>query len=564
MMRKTIAITIALTLLSISYSFSQSFVPTAVTISEEIVAIEGVKHYAHRVLKGQTLYSIAKAYNVPLEEIRQLNPQVRESLRDNTILIIPVKEQVPEEVVVQIVEQESSESDIQSSQNYQERDLRQYKKHTVKWYENIEEIAKKYDTSVEAIVDLNNLQTQKLSRRQVLYIPDRNYVITKRAEVDENEEKEPEEEYIEDNRADRRRRELYRYSDDRRNNIKISLIMPFNSMYGSNKDNRYLDFYSGAIIALEDMKRLGYSAELNVIDLGDYPSVYEIIRSGTLERSDLIIGPPSLEALSALISYSNNERIPLISPMDQKAEVLAENSPYFFQVPSSGDSQQANMMKRIGSGSDLSMTTIIFETGSEMSHTVQSTMQGFIDRDIPFNAFSYYLAQGRDINNNMKTSLAPGKNNIVICSESVAFISDVLRNLNLIKSQNNYIEIDLFLSPIMGFNNLELEYLHNLNTHISLNYYVDNTDPLTKEFNRRYIEYFRMAPTPYSYQGYDIFSFFIFAITEYGKSFPLHIENKEYKLRQSTMRFISQPGGGFKNNATRDIVYTNNWNIVLE
>lgn len=458
-----------------------------------------------------------------------------------------------------------STTESEQAEILQDRDLRQYKKHTVKWYESIEDIAKRYDVSVEAIMDLNSLETKKLSRRQILYIPDKNYVIIKR-EVIDDEDDVAAEENIDENIDDRRRRELYRYPELKRDHIEISLIMPFNS--GDNlgeKENGYLDFYSGAVIALEDLKNAGYSAELTVIDMADYSNMNEVIRSGILDNSDMIIGPPSLERLEGLISFVNRERIPLVSPMDHKAETLIESSPYFFQVPPSGESQYTNMIKRIRSKSDSSKVHLIFETGNEESYIVQSTVENLNLYNIPFETFSYRLVEGREIDSKMKSALAMGKNSIILASESEAFISDVLRNLNLIKSLGNQFEINLFAPAIiMSFKEIELEYLHNLNVHVSLSYYVDNSDPATKEFNRRYIEYFRTPPTPFSYQGYDIFKFFTYSITQYGRSFPLYIENREFRLRQSTIRFVSEYNRGFKNIATRDIVYTKKWSIVLE
>ena len=64
--------------------------------------------------------------------------------------------------------------------------------------------------------------------------------------------------------------------------------------------------------------------------------------------------------------------------------------------------------------------------------------------------------------------------------------------------------------------------------------------------------------------GRNIFKFFGSILIKYGSSFPLYIENEELKLLQSTMKFIHMPEGGFKNSATRDIVYTKNWSIIVE
>ena len=438
-----------------------------------------------------------------------------------------------------------------------------YKKHTVKWYENIEDIAARYSVSVEAIMDLNNLESPKVTRRQVLYIPDKNYVITLKESNEGNNETNENDEDIKDD--DDINEDLYTYPQSFKDHIDISLVMPFNARdIESKSNNNWLDFYSGAILALEELKNEGHSVNLNVIDLGDYSNIYEMIRSGVWEDSDIIIGHTVLpEELETFIPHINRKRIPLISPMDQRAERFVSDSPYFFQVPPSGNSQHESMIKKITSLPD-SNKVVIFETGSEISNNVVSMLEDLTRYNIAFKTFSYHLLEGRDINNRMKESLLPGDNTIIICSESVAFISDVLRNLNLVKNSDNSIKIDIYAPPMIVDMNNELEHLHNLNVHISRQYYVDNTNPVTKEFNRRYIAYFRTSPTPFSYQGYDIFKFFGSMLVKYGNSFPLYMEEEEARLLQSTMKFIHVPGGGFKNSATRDIVYTRNWSIIVE
>src|SRR5690606_4010096 len=44
----------------------------------------------HRVQKGETLFGIAKQYNISEEDISKLNPEVALGLRENSVLIIPV------------------------------------------------------------------------------------------------------------------------------------------------------------------------------------------------------------------------------------------------------------------------------------------------------------------------------------------------------------------------------------------------------------------------------------------------------------------------------------------
>lgn len=63
----------------------------AVERSKEITKIGGREYYMHHVKSGQTLYSISQAYNVSVEEIEMLNPEIKNGLNAGHVLGIPVK-----------------------------------------------------------------------------------------------------------------------------------------------------------------------------------------------------------------------------------------------------------------------------------------------------------------------------------------------------------------------------------------------------------------------------------------------------------------------------------------
>ena len=57
---------------------AQEYISTPVTISKEKVRVNGKVCYSHVVREKQTLYSIAKAYEVSVDDIYSLNPTLKE------------------------------------------------------------------------------------------------------------------------------------------------------------------------------------------------------------------------------------------------------------------------------------------------------------------------------------------------------------------------------------------------------------------------------------------------------------------------------------------------------
>ena len=174
-----------------SLSRSQQYEAVPVTISKEKLKVDGVVCYSHIVRERQTLYSICKAYQVTPEDIYKYNPAVKENgLKKNTILIIPsvskkeeasdpkeqnpvIAEPVKEEPIANMEERPAviEKPSVGQESGKAEKKGRKRKVHTVKWYEDIEDIAQKYGVSAEAIMEVNSLKDRKLTTRQKIQIP---------------------------------------------------------------------------------------------------------------------------------------------------------------------------------------------------------------------------------------------------------------------------------------------------------------------------------------------------------------------------------------------------------
>ena len=94
MNKKTIisAAVCVLSLTAANHSAAQTYVQTPVTVSKEKVrGGDGKLYWSHVVMEKQTLFSIAKAYGVTVDDICKANPESHlqtEGLKKNTILLI--------------------------------------------------------------------------------------------------------------------------------------------------------------------------------------------------------------------------------------------------------------------------------------------------------------------------------------------------------------------------------------------------------------------------------------------------------------------------------------------
>lgn len=536
-------------------AYAQEYVSTPVSISKEKVKVNGKVCYSHIVLEKQTLYSIAKAYNASLDEIYSLNPTLKETgLKKNSIILIPTGETVQTQAENPVVKDEA----VKPAKTEKPQPKKQ-KTHIRKWYEDLDVIAEKYGVTVESIMKANNLKGTKLSNRQKLIIPDAEDI------VGHEEAMESEPVQTADTLAVESQRDTLAQAEDEpewffrpKEKVSMTLILPMHNNAG-NPNRNNLDFYSGIMLAVNDMAEKGVGTELNVYDLSDknHP-----IADEDLENTDVIIGPISSADLGKVL-IDTDGRNTVVSPLDPRAEHLAASNRNFIQAPTPHKAQYEDLVRWIEEDTaEGDKVLVISEKGARQT---EATLQikGVIDSSsVSFIPFSYSILEGRDVIDPIKALMTEtGTNRVLIASESEAFVNDVVRNLNiLIHGKMNVV---LYApSKIRGFETIEVENLHNTSLHVSLAYYIDYDDPRVKDFLLKYRALYNTEPSQFAFQGYDMASYFIETCSKYGNRWYSRLGRTDKNMLQSTFRFNEVEDGGYVNNGVRRIVYGKDWSVT--
>ncbi|MFW5758990.1 MAG: LysM peptidoglycan-binding domain-containing protein [Bacteroidota bacterium] len=163
-------------------SFAQQTSPV-VNRSQTIQTVNGKQYYFHAVQKGQTLFSIARAYDVSQETILKANPEVEEfGLKFDQMIRIPaVKEQnsqKPEKKVEATLISQTSDT-IPPVQNKQpkpgilkeEIEETVFEQHRVKRRETVYGISRMYNISQQELLEHNPEARSGLKTNMVLRIP---------------------------------------------------------------------------------------------------------------------------------------------------------------------------------------------------------------------------------------------------------------------------------------------------------------------------------------------------------------------------------------------------------
>ena len=559
--------------------FAQDYASEPVTVSKEKVRVNGKVCYSHIVREKQTLYSIAKAYEVTIDDIYALNPSLKETgLKKNSIIIIPMKDastkveapktEVPKTEAPKKENSEIEEPEIQENKENKENQGNQeslgssLKTHIVKWYEDLEVIAEKYKVKVESLKKANNLTGNKLSKRQKLVIPESDDILTETEKTDEASNKEDSTQVTDktqsimdvvDNELDKLMSALTPKRD-----VTATLILPMKAST-DNVSRNNMDFYSGVLLAIKDLADTGVSTELNVYDSSD--SDHPISRED-IDGSDMIIGPVSSGDISRLLQSEMEPKM-VISPLDPRAESNAYVHANFIQVPTPQSVLYKDLIDWIAEDTMPGDTLLLItEKGARNSDTIVQMTQLAGASGLEFIPFSYSILEGRDVTEPLTALMtATGTNRVLIASDSEAFVNDVVRNLNIMVY--NKLNVAVYApARIRNFETIEVENLHNTNVHVSLGYLIDYDSQQVKNFLLKYRALYNTEPTQYAFQGYDIASYFIGMYSRYGSNWVEKLESNEKQMLQSTFKMTPVGEGGFVNQGVRRVVYGNGWSVT--
>jgi len=122
--------------------------------SEIIENIDGGDCYLHFVKKGETLFAIARAYDITVNDIFKTNPESRNGIKPGVILKIPTGKS--ENIATEEVQNQSNDK---------------YFYHIVKKQETLYSISRKYKVDIAEIKTINPGLSESLKEGQTIQIP---------------------------------------------------------------------------------------------------------------------------------------------------------------------------------------------------------------------------------------------------------------------------------------------------------------------------------------------------------------------------------------------------------
>ena len=538
--------------------------------------IDGVRYYLHTVEQGHTLYSISKKYKVPINEILNENPDAINGISIEQELLIPVDKVIDE---VRLPEAKT---------------VGNHTIHIVQPKETFYGLSKKYNVTAKDIIDYNPEAADGLKIGMELKIPSQ---ITANVPVKESIPKPTTKSSYSDSIASFSTKDIQQLIKNnalkqinvsfdslllrKRNMVKkdkeynIAIMLPLyldlndtievkqrdfeaNKIYY--KSEIALRFYEGALMAIDALKEKGLRAKLYTYDTAnDTTAVKEILRNKELVTMDLIIGPFFPDNFAMVATYAKLLDIPIVCPVPCSNKILLGNE-NVSKVSTSSSVQVQHLSKYIRSTFDTLNLIVINENsedGERYANIIYRTIkdaQDSINKTITAAHYLYYSVLHKDtLNMYLDDSL---NNVIIVPSNNHGFVSDLITKLSSIKNERT---ITLFgLEKWTNFDNIDMDYLHDLNVHIANSQYIDYNNAAIKKFEQHFFENYDALPTKYGVLGFEITDYYLSALNMFGRNFQQKLpEHKMNGLSTSFNFFKTGLESGYENQFTRVLNYQN-------
>lgn len=536
--------------------YAQGYDVPDVVVSKEKANIGGKIFFVHKVLPKQTLYSISKAYGITEAELVAANPDCKEGLKAGSILFVPVtgenagattavkpveKDEKTEPEVRQAAPEETIEDDTTL-------EIDRVIEHPVRWYESLTSIARKYKISVAEIMAYNGLTDSDSIRGRTLLIP-----VYKERKAQEPEDPEDPEANNGDDEASGKdntgedpvtpvRKQLWYSAAEP---IHIALVLPFNA--STTPASPFLNFYSGALMAVQEQKEKGAHVILNVYDLAQ--GAQTILDDPRFQESDVVIGPVEASTLDPFLRFSDQQGVILVSPLDHKADSLADTHPFFFQAPASSTTQLNNLIASVR-GRNQGPVYLVTSNTTDEGRLIER-----FEEQLHADGISYRKVSLTELPDMVSAASRLEPARVVIGSENRMFTAEVISALNALSKQNVPMQV-WCTNRVRNYETSDPDALFNLGVRTSVPYFIDYSNPDDQAFVRKYRSFFYTEPDDFAFQGHDVLSYFIHALMQQGSAFIDHADLHPMQLLHCNLHFVREDEkSGWRNNATRNLIY---------
>ncbi|WP_310381552.1 LysM peptidoglycan-binding domain-containing protein [Flavobacterium sp.] len=487
----------------------------------------------HEVLPKETKYSIAKKYGITVEELERKNPEVIPNLTIGYKLVIkgiapkldknPLAVESKSEIVKPISEK------ITPANNYID--------YEVKPKETLYSLSKMAGLTQEELIKLNPTLTNGVEIGMILKVPSIIAVPTEKNKVYAT---------LTNKNGSNQRKKLVLLLPFNLSKIESDTINSTTARLKKDKFlNMTLDFYSGALVAIDSAKQIGLDVDIQIFDSQETKNssnVATIIQENKLQNVDAIIGPFYQNNVEKTAEILNKNNVPVISPLSKD---IGNSFPNLFQtIPTNETLKNAmfSYMKTKGGN----IIAVIDRKKESARQYIQENQKGV--------QFASLQENGSLSTENLKSLFVKDKiNYVVLISENTWMIKSTMATM--MSAMSSFKLQLVILEPNETLDTDEINF-ENL-TKLKLMY-----PSMTREnesagaliFDNEYRKKNKILPSTYATRGFDV-TFDTMLRLSQGSTYQETIGATATEQVNNKFEFYKKEGGGYVNKGVYILYY---------
>lgn len=500
--------------------------------SSKTVATTPEKNVYHVVLPKETKYSIAKKHGITIEELERRNPEVIPNLpigyqltikgtaaKTDKLAMGDLKIQTPKPIVAKVI----------TAINYMD--------YVVKPKETLYSLSKMAGLSQEELIKLNPALANGVETGMILKTPSTASI---------PKEMESKKEYT----------TLSKNTNDRK---KLVLLLPFNlskiegdtinsTAMRLKKDkflNMTLDFYSGALMAIDSAKSIGIDVDVKIFDSQETKNDSNIIninQENNLDTADAIIGPfyqTNIEKTAELLVKYN---VPVISPLSKD---VGNAYPNLYQTIPTNEASKATMFDFMRSKNG----NIIAVVDRKKESVIQYIKEN--QKDVQFAALQ---PNGSLSTESLKSLFVKGKTNYVVMETgNTGMIKSTMAAMMSVMANYKVQLVILESNETLDTDEINFENLTKLNLmYPSISR--ENNSPEALIFEKEYRIDNKIFPSTFATRGFDVTFDTLMRLSQ-DKSYQEIADSIATEQVNNKFEYYKKEDGGFTNKGIYILYY---------
>ena len=508
----------------------------------------------HEVQSGETLYSIARQYNVSVASLLEANPGLdADHIMSGQRINVPFGAQSTTSTIQQQVLQQVRQQ-VQAQQGADVPNRPRYKtKHEVQKKETLYSISRQYGITVDQLVDANpDLKKTKLKKGVVLNIP---YTIAEDTAYQAEQQRAAEE------AAEAAKPKVTMYPT-----IKVAVILPFSKHEEkvSAESQKMINLYQGFLLAVDSMKQRGCNVEVFAYDeVSPVTPVATILQRAEMKDMQLIVGPIRQWNVKSVADFAYQNNIAHVVPLSNELSLVNEH-PTTFQVNSSTSlmyNQVYNRFCLIHKDHNIIFVNMN-DAGDNMSYIAD------FKKDLDSKGIKYITGSVSDLAT-VHDALKVGTNNVIIPTSGSANAFE-----NLCKKIDGLNLTPEYTVQLFGFPEWQTlsgkydKYLGKYQCQFFTSFYSNSSSSRTQQFNGRFRRWFNQDQynsfPKYGELGYDIGAYFIKGLNEYGSALYENLHNFSYISMEFPMMFEKKnTWSGYQNRSVMIVTHRTDGSVFV-